>query len=405
MKNLDLLKQQKAEVMVRLIEAIKNDDEEAFQKAFEDYSAIIEEAVLAEAKGLVKAQDNQILIGRGVRVLTSEEREYYQKLAQALKSSDPKQALASFNVVLPETVIDTVFEDITEEHPLLREIRFENTGALIKWIYSSLDGRHLAKWGPLCGDITKELTAMFDRLDLEQTKLSAFLPVCKAMLDLGPEWLDRYVRTILAEAIANGLEEGIISGRGIATGAVDPNQRIYEPIGMIRNLEVYDQVTGYAAKSPLPIEDFEPATYGNLLSQLAVTRNNVYRRITSVILVVNPVTYFQKVLPATTYRVPDGTFSRDLFPFPTTVIQSAWVPENQAIIGIGRNYLMAMGIGQGGRVEYSDEYRFLEDERVYLTKFYGTGRPVDNNSFLLLDLTNLKPFIPKVQLVEAIPEA
>ena len=30
---------------------------------------------------------------------------------------------------------------------------------------------------------------MFDRLDLEQTKLSAFLPVCKAMLDLRPEWL------------------------------------------------------------------------------------------------------------------------------------------------------------------------------------------------------------------------
>ena len=56
---------------------------------------------------------------------------------------------------------------------------------------------------------------MFDRLDLEQTKLSAFLPVCKAMLDLGPEWLDRYVRTILAEAIANGLEEGIISGRAL----------------------------------------------------------------------------------------------------------------------------------------------------------------------------------------------
>lgn len=75
MKNLDQLKQQKAEVMARLIEAIKDDDEAAFQKAFEEYSVVLEDAVLAEAKGLVRASDNQVLVGRGVRVLTSEERD------------------------------------------------------------------------------------------------------------------------------------------------------------------------------------------------------------------------------------------------------------------------------------------------------------------------------------------
>jgi len=405
MVNLDMLKHQKATVLNKIVDAIRADDEAAFQKAFEEYSEVIEQAVLAEAKGLVKANDNQILLGRGVRVLTSEERDYYQKLAGAMRAPDPKQALANFNVVLPETIINSIFEDITEEHPLLREIRFENAGALIRWIYSNTDGRFLAQWGPLCGDIVKQLSASFDRLDMEQTKLSAFIPVCKAMLDLGPEWLDRYVRTILAEAIANGLEMGIVSGRGVATGAADPAQRIYEPIGMDRDLSQYDQVLGYAKKNPIRVEDFEPATYGQLLAQLARNRNNLYRRITRVILVVNPATYFNKVMPATTARVLDGTFNRDVFPFPTTVIQSAWVNEGEGIIGIGRNYLMAMGIGQGGRVEYSDEYRFLEDERVYLTKFYGTGRPVDNNSFLVLDLSDLKPYVPKVAVVEKTPEA
>ena len=399
MKNLDALKKQKAEVMNRLVQAIKDGNEEAFQQAFDEYTTVLEEAVMAEAKGLVKASDNQILVGRGVRVLTSEEQGYYQKLVDAMKSGNPKQALTNFDVVLPETIINAVFEDIKEEHPLLSEIRFENAGALIKYLYSSLDGRHLAFWGPLCGTITKELAASFAFLDMEQTKLSAWLPVCKAMLDLGPEWLDRYVRSMLAEAIANGLENGIINGRGIATAAVDPADRIYEPVGMIRDLDTYDQVTGYAAKVAVPVADFSPEVYGPIIAQLAVNRNNLYRRVTSVLLVVNPVDYFTKVMPATTYRNPDGTYNLDLFPFPTKVVQSAWLDPGAAVIGLGKRYLMAMGTGKGGRIEYSDEYKFLEDERTYLTKFYGTGRPVDNTSFLLLDIANLRPFVHSVRIV------
>lgn len=399
MKNLDALKKQKAEVMSRLIQAIKDGNEEAFQQAFDEYTTVLEEAVMAEAKGLVKASDNQILVGRGVRVLTSEEQGYYQKLVGAMKSGNPKQALTNFDVVLPETIINAVFEDIKEEHPLLSEIRFENAGALIKYLYSSLDGRHLAFWGPLCGTITKELAASFAFLDMEQTKLSAWLPVCKAMLDLGPKWLDRYVRSMLAEGIANGLENGIINGRGMATAAADPADRIYEPVGMIRDLDTYDQVTGYAAKVAVPVADFSPEVYGPIIAQLAVNRNNLYRRVTSVLLVVNPVDYFTKVMPATTYRNPDGTYNLDLFPFPTKVVQSAWLDPGAAVIGLGKRYLMAMGTGKGGRIEYSDEYKFLEDERTYLTKFYGTGRPVDNTSFLLLDIANLRPFVHSVRIV------
>ena len=57
---------------------------------------------------------------------------------------------------------------------------------------------------------------------------------------------------------------------------------------------------------------------------------------------------------------------------------------------------MAMGIGEGGRIEYSDEYQFLEDERTYLIKLYGTGRPLDNNCFLLLDISDLESPLPEV---------
>ena len=41
----------------------------------------------------------KILAGRGVRVLTSEEVRYYNKLVEAMKSGNPKQALESLDVV------------------------------------------------------------------------------------------------------------------------------------------------------------------------------------------------------------------------------------------------------------------------------------------------------------------
>jgi hypothetical protein len=168
---------------------------------------------------------------------------------------------------------------------------------------------------------------------------------------------------------------------------------------MLRDLDNYDLTTGYGKKVAIPIADFSPEVYGPIIAQLAVNRNGLYRRVTSVLLLVNPVDYFTKVMPATTYRNPDGTYNLDLFPFPTKIVQSAWLDSGEAVIGLGKNYLMAMGTGKGGRIEYSDEYKFLEDERTYLTKFYGTGRPIDNSSFILLDIANLKPFVHKVDIV------
>lgn len=400
MVNPDLQQQRLADIKNKIAQAVKDGDEEAFTNAFTEYTEMLQDAVLAEARGLAQAVDNQILVGRGVRVLTSGETEYYQKLIEAMKSGDPKMTLSGFDNVLPKTVIDAVFEDITEQHPLLGAIQFENAAAMLEYLYSSMDGRFRATWGKLCAKITKELSSQFHKLNFSQVKLSAFIPVCKAMLDLGPAWLDRYVRTILFEAIANGLEWGIINGRGVAEGAANPDDYIYEPIGMIKDLNNFNVQTGYADKVATPVSDFSPENYGGLIAQLAVGPNGLYRTVTEVLLVVNPVDYLTKIFPATTYKTPQGGYVKDIFPFPTKVVQSAYVEQGKAILGISKRYFAVLGTGKDGKIEYSDEYRFLEDERVYLIKLYGTGRPLDNNSFLLLDISNLKPIVPLVKVTD-----
>ena len=382
MRNLDTLNQKKTEVQQKMATAMKDGNEEAFAEAFTEFTDTLQEAVLAEARGMVQAADNTILTGRGVRALTSQETKYYEKVIDAMKSGNPQQALSGFDDVLPKTIIDAVFDDITEAHPLLSAINFQNTGPLIEIIISTIEGRFLATWDKLCSTIDEQLTGAFDTIDLTQKKLSAYIPVCKAMLEVGPEWLDRYVRSILAEAIANGLEDGIIDGNGL------------EPIGMRRNPNgALDQSTGYPVLPAIPLDEITPATYGAIVSALATGRNGLTRPVTEVIFLVNPVDYFTLLIPAVTVRAADGTYV-ERFPFPTRVIQSAHVPQGEGIIGLGRQYFFGLGTSKGGKIEYSDHYRFLDDERVYLTKLYGNGRPLDGNSFKRVDISGLKPTYP-----------
>lgn len=335
-----------------------------------------------------QAGDIAILNGRGVHQLTSDETKYYQAVAEAMRSSNPKQALTDLDVVMPKTVIDRVFEDLVQEHPLLDAIDFQNTSGLIE-MYLNMDGTQLASWGTLTGAITKELTSGFKMVNLSLKKLSAFLPVCKAMLDLGPAWLDRYVRDILTEAIYNGLEQGIIAGSGKD-----------QPIGMLKQVGEGVTVTDgvYPDKEATVVTSLDPVTYGSLLAPMAKTPAGKTRVIRGVILVVNPVDYFRKVMPGTTIMSPVGTYVNNVLPYPTTVVQSIRVPEGKAILGLGKKYFMGIGTAKSGKIEYSDEYHFLEDERVYLTKLYGHGEPLDNNAFQVLDITKLKPAVLKVEV-------
>lgn len=391
MKNKDVLMQEKTQILKQMNEAIAQGDSAAFAEAFEKLSMNIQENIMAEVEAKQQAADAAILAGRGARQLTSEETRYYNAVIAAMKSSNPRQALSDLEVVMPKTVIDRVFEDLTAQHPLLDAIDFQDTSGLIE-MYMNTDETQLASWGKLTDEITKELTSGFKMVNMSLEKLSAFLPVCKAMLDLGPAWMDRYVREILTEAIYNGLESGIVAGTGKD-----------QPIGMMKKVGDDVEVSGgvYPDKEAIAVTSLDPVTYGNLLAQLAKTPKGKNRIVQGLVMVVNPADYFTKVFPGTTIMSPAGTFTNNVLPYPTTVIQSVSVPQNKAILGLGKKYFMGIGTAKSGKIEYSDQYHFLEDERVYLTKLYGHGEPKDNNAFLVLDITNLQPAILKVEVKQS----
>lgn len=383
------------DVREHLMQAIADNDKEAYNQAFNDMLICIENDItqrhIDSVDEIREEADRQVLASRGVRQLTSEEKKYYQKLGDAMRSTNPKQALMDADLVMPKTIMNAVFDELQTSHPLLSAIQFTDTTGITEMIMSE-NGEQMAQWGKLCDDIVKELLAGFNVVDMTLLKLSAFIPVCKAMLDLGPVWLDDFVRQVLYEALANGLEYGIVTGNG--------ND---QPIGMDRQVGPNVTVSGgvYPEKAAVTVTDFQPSTVGRLLSLLAVDPSGKPRTLRDIILVVNPQDYFQRVFPATTVMAPDGTYRNDVLPYPMRVIQSLALPRGKAILGIAYKYFAGAGMAREGRIEYSDHYQFLEDDRVYLIKLYANGFPMDNNAFLVLDISALRPASLQVTTLDA----
>ena len=389
MLNLDNINQRKTEIMNALASAVRSNDETAMQQAMTDWQNYLSESIIAEANGILGATDSNILASRGVRQLTSKEKKFYESLiASARQEVTPGSVITGIGEALPETTIESVFDDLKQNHPLLNAINFTNTSAITKMVMNK-QGSQTATWDELNTPITKQLVGEIEIVTMTLCKLTAYMFVTFDMLDLGPAWIDKYVRETLAEALSVGLETAIVDGNGV-------NQ----PIGMTRNFTgSFNSSTGYARNSATAIKALDTDTYGTLLSTLAKAPNGNIRTISEVVLIVNPVDYFTKVMPATTVLAPDGTYRNNIFPFPTKLIQSVGAPEGHAIIGLAPRYFMGMGTAKGGKLEYDDSYKFIEDLRTYKIKLYGMGKPLDKNAFIYLDISNLKNVLPTFKVV------
>lgn len=323
----------------------------------------IQTQVLAEAR--TYADDKAVLANRSGMELTSEERKYFMAVIAA------GEGFSAVDQLVPATVINRVFDNLVADRPLLRAIDMVNVGLATEWIFSV--GVNPAFWGTLCANIQELQDKGFRRVDINQMKLSAFMPVCKAFLELNsPEWLARYVVTVLTEAIQMALELAIVDGTG-------QNQ----PVGMRRSI---NNVTSgvHNVTVAKEIAQLDPATSGEImaaLSKITIEDGVVIERNLNpadVALVVNPQTYWKRIFPMYTTQTLNGAYVQNL-PLPFNLIQSTAVPEDELVIGVARDYFF--GLGMGTRITSSDEYHFVEDERIYLAKMYGNGQPKFDGAF------------------------
>ena len=385
--NLDKVVQKKVECSAAIMAAMKAQDDDALDKALGGFADFLAETLAAESEQKNNgAIDKVVLATRGIRQLTQQETEFFQHFIDAAKASDVKQAISNLKDAIPTTFIDAVIDDIRKAHPLLDRVNLRNGTMFTRYLYNK-SGKPTIVWGDITAAISNELNADIGYMEVQLKKLSAFMYVPQDMLDLGPAWVDRFVRELLAGYISLGLEEAIVDGDG-------DNKFI----GMTRDVSDDVSVVGnkYPRKTAVKLDKLTAINIGKVLKTVATDINGNARAVINPILVVNPFDYFLKVMPATTVRGADGSYRNDVLPYPMEIIQSAAMPSNLCVIGLPERYLALIGTGKKGKIEYSDEYKFLEDNRTYKIKLTGNGKPLDDNAFVLCDITDLKPEILEV---------
>ncbi|EMY5504265.1 phage major capsid protein [Bacillus wiedmannii] len=308
--------------------------------------------------------DRSIMQSRGANVLTSEEMKFFNTVVEegGFKSTE----------TLPKTTQERIFDDLVQDHPFLQHIGLENLGAVTEFIYGDPEGA--AVWGPLFDDIKGQLNATFRKDNITQLKLTAFIPLANDMLKLGPVWVERYVRTMIGEAMKVGLERGFVAG----TGKNEPIGLLKDPSGSVVN-------GVYPDKKPVGTLTFEPGrkTINELkgvVKLLAKKQNhdgtdadrpkNIAGK---VVMVTNPFDTFDVQANATIQNAA-GAYVTSL-PFNPIPTESVFVPQGKVLFFVKGEYIAAMG-GTDPIKKY-EETLALEDATVYIAKQYATGKPKD----------------------------
>lgn len=328
---------------------------------------ILEQVNMQNADAIVMSQ-------RGQNVLTSEERKFFNAVIEegGFKDKD----------TLPKTTQERIFDDLTSDHPFLEAVGIENLGAVTEFIYSN-DPEGQAIWGDLFDDIKGQLNATFRKESITHLKLTAFIPIAKDMLKLGPAWIERYVRTIIIEAMKVGLERGFITGRG---------QSQKEPVGLLKNV---DNETGAVTdKTATETLTFKPGRttineLKNVVKKLAEKLNkdgekaDKPREVANrIVMVTNPFDTFDIKANATTQNA-SGVYVTNL-PFNPIQTESIFIPEGKVLFFVKGEYIAAIG----GAVELTryKETLAMEDADLFIAKQYATGKPKDNNAAQLYNL-------------------
>ncbi|RWS44116.1 phage major capsid protein [Bacillus mycoides] len=308
--------------------------------------------------------DRSIMQSRGSNVLTSEEMKFFNAVVEegGFKSTE----------TLPKTTQERIFDDLVEDHPFLQHIGLENLGAVTEFIYGDPEGA--AVWGPLFDGIKGQLNATFRKDSISQLKLTAFIPLANDMLKLGPVWVERYVRTMITEAMKVGLERGFVAGTGKN-----------EPIGLLKDPSgsVVDGV--YPDKKPVGTLTFEPGR--KTINELKGVVKLLAKKLNAdgsdadrpkniagkVVMVTNPFDTFDIQANATIQNAA-GVYVTSL-PFNPILTESVFVPQGKVLFFVKGQYVAAMGGTEP--IKKYEETLALEDATVYIAKQYATGKPKD----------------------------
>ena len=353
---------------------LKNEDstdkqiEKAFDEMFNALQTDLTAQIRVEARN--EYNDNQILASRNQNVLTTEEREYFNAVALSGGFNDDS--------ILPRTTVERVFEELELRHPLLQEVGIRDLGAVVRFIDSNPNKTYA--WGNLFDGITGQVSTAFTEREVTSVKLTAFAAIPNDMLEQGPEYIERYVRSLLVESFSVGLEFGLVQGNG-ATAK--------QPVGLMKDIDFSTgAVTDKTSSGTLT---FAPSEFGqvvagelhDVVSKLSTdAKGNPIDIDGKVVMVVNPTDEIA-VRFRNTIQTANGTWVTAL-PYNIKVVSSSQVPAKKAVFFVKGRYTAY--VAGDVKLRKFDQTLALEDATLYTIKQVANGEPIDNKASLVYDL-------------------
>ncbi len=349
-----------------LVQNGASDEEQskAFGEMFDALSNDLRDEISAEVNNRVV--DNGILAKRSQSPLTSEERKFFNEINTEVGYKEEK--------LLPETVIERVFDDLSTEHPLLSKINIQNAGLVTRIIKADATGQ--AVWGKIFGEIKGQLDAAFSEEEFKQSKLTCFVVVPDDLTMFGPNWVERFVRTQIEEAISVALEAGFLTGEGAAKN---------QPVGLMKDIQSNGGVVDKTSSGTLTFADADTTVneLKDVLKGLSVKEDGKPVKIDGkVVLVVNPQDSWD-IQARYTYLTANGGFVTVL-PYNVSIVTSEFVPANKLVAFVSDRYDAVRGGGL--TVKKFDQTLALEDCILYTAKTFAYAQPADNNASRVYDL-------------------
>lgn len=374
-------------------------DEEVKEKYTQYMNAYSEDLANAIRKDMQKEQgDNAVLNSRNVNRLTSDEKKFYN----ALVSEDHVNTDTKWKdgELLPETVVDRIFEDIESEHPLLKYINIQRTGLKTRVIRSVPEGQVV--WGKIFGEIRGQLEATFYEQDVTLGKATAFVVVPKDLKDAGVQWVDRYVRLQIKEAFAVAIEKTAIQGLGKAQD---------QPVGLMKEINRSNgAVSDKAVAGTLTLKDPDTSIreIGDVIKNLSIKEfydkeGNVKKSkganvLNNVVIALNPADYIYTGVAF--MQLHNGSYVSPI-PFNMTFEQSEFVPQGKAVAFDKTRYNFYAG--SEVIVREFDQTLALEDMDLYTAKQFLYAEPDDNKTSFVYDVDFSTLGAPKA--TDASPQA
>ncbi|EAC3374818.1 phage major capsid protein [Listeria monocytogenes] len=357
------------------VNAVKNEETQEIQnKAYVEMVDAMAADIMDQAKKEARQEaDQYISASRTDKNITNEEIKFFNDINKEVGYKE--------ETLLPQTVVDEIFEDLTTEHPFLASIGMRTTGLRTKFLKSETSG--LAVWGKIFGEIKGQLDATFSEEESIQNKLTAFVVVPKDLENFGPVWVKRFVVTQIEEAFAVALESAFIIGDGKD-----------KPIGLTRKVgkgtNVVDGVYPEKVASGTLTFASSKVTVNELTDVYkyhSVKENgkplNVAGEVT---LLVNPTDAWDVKKQYTSLNA-NGVYVTAL-PYNLNIIESLFVPEKKAISYVAKRYDAL--IGGALNISTFDQTLAFEDLNLYAAKQFAYGKAKDEKAAAVWTL-NIKP--------------